>query len=75
MCDYYEYTIIRKGCRSDPKHVIHRERDIPCYKVTEEGQPMCLLVKRIPWTFGSSREDGPCVKCGETLLVKRSDLC
>jgi len=47
MCLYYEYSVKYKGCKKDPKHLVRKEKDVYCKKVTEEGQAICQLVERI----------------------------
>jgi len=65
MCLYYEYSVKYKGCKKDPKHLVRKEKDVYCKKVTEEGQAICQPVERIPWEFGSTTNAGQCPKCGK----------
>jgi len=66
MRDYYEYTVIYKECKNTGgKHTSKKEKDVPCKKVTEEGQPMRFLVNRMPWGFGSTSVLGTYWECGE----------
>jgi len=65
MCLYYKYPVKYKGCKKEFKHLVTKEKDVYCKKVTEEGQPICQPVERIPWDFGSTTIAGPCPKCAQ----------
>lgn len=67
MCKYIEYTVMYRECTQKPKHIIRREKDVYCDRVTVNGKPICKPVERVPWEFGSSRVVGTCPECGKYL--------